>query len=192
MSLLGRVHDSQLYEDVEEYRNLTPPPGVRVFRFQAPLYYANKDVFLRSLYRAVGVEPFAELTRRKKEEKKAASSSPRQPKANGARTNGEASVQLKTELDFHTVVLDLSAVPFVDSSGVSTVKGTLKEYQDIGVAVLLASCNPSLIDALREAHVFGKNDKDMSGLLFHTVHAAVLHADAAFVESQSGLGDSEV
>ncbi|XP_029693916.1 sulfate anion transporter 1 [Takifugu rubripes] len=191
-SLLGRVHDSQLYEDVEEYRNLTPPPGVRVFRFQAPLYYANKDVFLRSLYRAVGVEPFAELTRRKKEEKKAASLSLKHQKANGAKTNGEAAVQLKTELEFHTLVLDLSAVPFVDSSGVSTVKGTLKEYKDIGVSVLLASCNASVIDAMREAQVFGKNDKDMSSLLFHTVHAAVLHANASFAESQSSLGDSEV
>lgn len=189
MSLLGRVHDSQLYEDVEEYRNLTPPPGVRVFRFQAPLYYANKDVFLRRLYGAVGVEPFAELTRRKKEQKKAASLS---LKANGAKANGEAAVNLRTALEFHTVVLDLSAVPFVDSSGVSTLKGTLKEYGDVGVGVLLASCNASVIDAMREAHMFGKNDRDMSGLLFHTVHAAVLHANASFAESQGSLGDSEV
>lgn len=113
-------------------------------------------------------------------------------KANGAKTNGEAAVKLKTELEFHTVVLDLSAVPFVDSSGVSTVKGTLKEYQDIGVSVLLASCNTSVIDAMQEVQMFGKNDKDMSSLLFHTVHAAVLHANASFAESQSSLGDSEV
>lgn len=113
-------------------------------------------------------------------------------KANGAQTNGEAAVRLKMELEFHTVVLDLSAVPFVDSSGVSTVKGTLKEYRDISVSVLLASCNTSVIDAMREAQMFGKNDKDMSSLLFHTVHAAVLHANATFAESQSSLGDSEV
>lgn len=163
-----------------------------MFRFQAPLYYANKDVFLRSLYRTVGVEPFAELTRRKKEEKKAASLSPKRQKANGAQTNGEAAVKVQTQLEFHTVVLDLSAVPFVDSSGVSTLKGTLKEYQDIGVGVLLASCNASLIDAMQQAQMFGKKDKDVGGLLFHTVHAAVLHANASFAESRSSLGDSEV
>lgn len=138
------------------------------------------------------MEPFAELTRRKKEEKKAASLSLKHQKANGAQTNGEAAVKLKTELEFHTVVLDLSAVPLVDSSGVSTVTGALKEYRDIGVSVLLASCNTPVVDAMREAQMFGKDDKDMSGLLFHTVHAAVLHANASFAESQSGPGDSEV
>lgn len=138
------------------------------------------------------MEPFVELTRRRKEEKKAASLSLKHQKANGAKTNGEAAVKLKLELEFHTVVLDLSAVPFVDSSGVGTVKGTLKEYGEIGVSVLLASCNASVIDALQGAQLFGKNGKDMSSLLFHTVHAAVLHANASHAESQSSLGDSEV
>lgn len=112
--------------------------------------------------------------------------------ANGAQANGEAVVTLKTELEFHTVVLDLSAVPFVDSSGVGTVQATLKEYEDVGVSVLLASCNTPVLDAMQKAQVFGKNDKDMSSLLFYTVHAAVLHANASFAESQLSLGGSEV
>lgn len=192
MSLLGRADDTELYEDVKEYRNLTPPPGVQVFRFQAPLYYANKDVFLKSLYRAVGVEPFLELTRRKKKQKKAAALSLKQEEASGAKSNGEAVVQVPAELRFHTIVLDCSAVPFVDSSGMSTVKGLLKEYKDIGVSVIFSGANTSVIDAMKKAQVFGKNDKDMSSLLFYTVHAAVLHANASFPEPQSSLEDSEV
>lgn len=160
---------------------------MKVFRFQAPLYYANKDVFLRSLHRAVGVEPFAELTRRRKDEKKAAALSLKHQEA-----NGEAAVRLQAELDFHAIVLDCSAVPFVDSSGVSTLKVTLKEYKDIGVSVILASCNAPVIDAMKGAQIFGENDKDVSGVLFHTVHAAVLHANASFPESGSSPGDSEV
>lgn len=192
MSLLGRAHDTELYEDVEEYRNLTPPPGVKVFRFQAPLYYANKDVFLKSLYRAVGVEPFLELMRRKKNQKKAAALSLKEEKANGAKTNRKAVVTMASELEFHTVVLDCSAVSFIDSSGMSTVKGLLKEYRDIDVSVIFSGCNASVIDAMRKAQVFGKNDKDMSSLLFYTVHAAVLHANASFTEAQSSLEDAEV
>lgn len=192
MSLLGRADETELYEDMEEYRNLTPPPGLHVFRFQAPLYYANKDVFLKSLYRAVGVEPFLELTRRKKNQKKAAALSLKQEKANGAKSNGEAVVPLQAELEFHTIVLDCSAVPFVDSSGMSMLKGLLKEYKDIGVSVIFSACKPSVIDAMRKAQVFGKNDKDMSSLLFYTVHAAVLHANASFTEPRSSLEDSQV
>lgn len=193
MSLLGRANDTELYEDVEEYKNLAPPPGVQVFRFQAPLYYANKDVFLKSLYRAVGVEPFLELTRRKKNQKKAAAAlSLKEEKTNGAKSNGETVVSLQAELRFHTIVLDCSAVPFVDSSGTSSLKGLLKEYKDIGVSVIFCGCNTSIIDAMKKAQIFGKNDKDMSSLLFYTVHAAVLHANSSFIEAQSSLEDSQV
>lgn len=177
---------------MEEYLNLTPPPGVQVFRFQAPLYYANKDVFLKSLYRAVGVEPFLELTRRKKTQKKAAALTLKQEKVNGASSNGEAAASLKVALEFHTIVLDCSAVPFMDSSGVGTVKALLKEYRDIGVGMVFSCCNAAVIDTLKEAQVFGESNKDMSSLLFYTVHAAVLHANASFTEAQSSLEESVV
>lgn len=179
VSLLGRASNSDLYEDMEEYKDLTPPPRVQVFRFQAPLYFANKDSFLKSLYKAVGVEPFLEMTKRRKAEKKAKEMSSKQAKANGDKTNGEVVVGLvQRELEFHTIVLDCSAIPFIDSTGMATFKGLVKEYKEIGVSVLLASCNTSVIDTLQKGQFFGKNDKDMSSLLFHTVHTAVLYANS--------------
>lgn len=179
MSLLGRASESEFYEDMYEYKNLVQPPRVQVFRFQAPLYYANKDVFLRSVYKTVGVEPFLEISRRRKEEKKAKLLSLRQSKENGEKNNGEVVIGLvERELDFDTLVLDCSAIPFLDSTGVSTFKGLVKEYKDIGVDVVLASCNASVIDTLQKSHFFGKGNKDMSCTLFHTVHAAVLYANS--------------
>lgn len=139
----------------------------------------------------MGVEPFLELTRRRKSEKKAAAAA-LSLKANGAKANGETAVALKTELDFHAIVVDCSAVPFVDSSGLSVVKGLLKEYKDLGVGVAFAGCNASVVDAMKKAQIFGKGDKDADGVLFHTVHAAVLHANASFAESQSSHDDSQV
>lgn len=186
VSLLGRANDTDLYEDVDEYKNLMPPPRVQVFRFQSPLYYANKDSFLRSLYKAVGVEPFLELTKRRKAEKKAKEMSSKQAKANGDKNNGEVCIGLvQRELDFHAIVLDCSAIPFIDSTGMATFKGLVKEYKEIGVSVLLANCNTSVIDTLQKGQFFGENDKDMSSVLFHAVHAAVLHAKSASAESRS-------
>uniref|UniRef100_A0A3Q1EI75 Sulfate transporter n=1 Tax=Acanthochromis polyacanthus TaxID=80966 RepID=A0A3Q1EI75_9TELE len=182
VSLLGRVNDTDLYEDLEEYKNLTPPPRVQVFRFQAPLYYANKDSFLKSLYKAVGVEPFLELTKRRKAEKKAKEMSLKQAKANGEKNNGDVTVGLvQRELEFHTIVLDCSAIPFIDSAGMATFKMLVKEYKEIGVSVLLASCSTTVIDILQKGQFFGKNDIDMSSLLFYTVHAAILYANSAAV-----------
>ncbi|KAL0596729.1 Sulfate anion transporter 1, partial [Plecturocebus cupreus] len=53
-TLLARIGDSAFYEDATEFEGLVPEPGVRVFRFAGPLYYANKDFFLRSLYSLTG------------------------------------------------------------------------------------------------------------------------------------------
>lgn len=166
-----------------------PPTGVQVFRFQAPLYYANKSSFLKSLYKAVGVEPFLEMTKRRKAEKKAKDMS----KANGDKSNGEVVVGLvQGEADFHTIVLDCSAISFIDSSGMATFKGLVKEYEEIGVSVVLASCNTSLIDTLQKGQFFGKNDKDMGGLLFHTVHDAVLQANRKSKEREGKSADTVV
>lgn len=165
---------------MDEYTNLTLPPQVQVLRFQAPLYYANKDSFLKSIYKIVGVEPFLEMTRRRKAEKKAKEMSSRQVKAGGDKNNGDVVIGLvQRELGFHAIVLDCSAMPFIDSTGMAAFKMLVKEYKEIGVSVLFASCNTSVIDTLRKGKFFGKNDEDMSSLLFHTVHAAVLHANSA-------------
>ncbi|XP_057674243.1 sulfate anion transporter 1 [Corythoichthys intestinalis] len=175
VSLLGRAGNSDLYEDMDEYQNLTPPTRVRVFRFQAPLYYANKDTFLKALHKAVGVTPFLEMTGRKKAEKKAKRT---KAEANGEANNGDVVVSLvQRELDFHTIILDCSAIPFIDSTGMSAIKGLLKEFEEIGVRVVLACCNPSLIDTLQKGQVFGQEGKDMNNTLFHTVHDAVLQVN---------------
>ncbi|KAK2818975.1 hypothetical protein Q5P01_024536 [Channa striata] len=193
VSLLGRANNTNIYEDVDEYKNLTLPPRVQVLRFQAPLYYANKDSFLKSLYKAVGVEPFLEMTMRRKAEKKAKEMSLRQAKANGDKNNGEVAIGLvQRELEFHTIVLDCSAIPFIDSAGMAAFKGLVKEYKEIGVNVLLASCNTSVIDTLQKGQFFGKNGKDMSNLLFHTVHGAVLHAISMCAAADSSPEDSSV
>lgn len=185
VSLLGRASETEFYEDMNEYKNLVQPPRVQVFRFQAPLYYANKDVFLRSVYKAVGVEPFLETARRRKAEKKAKLLSLRHTKENGEKNNGEVVIGLvERELDFDTIVLDCSTIPFLDSTGVTTFKGLVKEYKDIGVDVLLASCNTSVIDTLQKSHFFGKQNKDMSNMLFHTVHAAVLYANSNSTDTE--------
>ncbi|XP_061657227.1 sulfate anion transporter 1 isoform X3 [Syngnathoides biaculeatus] len=191
VSLLGRVSDSDLYEDAEEYQNLVLPTRVRVFRFQAPLYYANKDTFLKALYKVVGVTPFLELTRRKKAEKKAKTVSMTQAQANGERNNGDVVVALvPRELDFHAIILDCSAIPFIDSTGMAAFKGLLKEFEEIGVRVVLACCNTGLVDTLEKGEFFGKGGKDMSKMLFHTVHHAVLQTNVR--QTDNSFKDSDL
>lgn len=91
VSLLGQIEQTSDYEDMEEYDNLSPIPKVKIFRFQAPLFYANKDFFLKSLYKATALEPFLEITRRRKLEKKAREKAVKKTDSVD-QTNGDVSV----------------------------------------------------------------------------------------------------
>lgn len=120
------------------------------------------------------------MTRRRKAEKKAtkllaaksASTDDPEKYKNGALREG----LVRRELEFHTIVLDCSAIPFIDSAGLATFIGLVKDYGELGVAVLLAGCNTPVIDTLRHGAFFGEKDRDMGLRLFYTVHAAVLAA----------------
>ncbi|XP_036385672.1 sulfate anion transporter 1 [Megalops cyprinoides] len=188
VALLGQIQHTSHYEDIREYDNLLAVPKVKIFRFQAPLYYANKDNFLKCLYKAVGLEPFLEITKRKKAEKKAKEQAAKQAKGSDS-TNGDANLGLvPRDLDFHSIILDCSAISFIDTTGMLTFKMVIKDYKDIGVRVLLACCNPPVIDALKRGSVFGPGDKDMENMSFHSVHGATLFAQ----DSAATVGDLAV
>uniref|UniRef100_A0A4W4GBI1 Sulfate transporter n=1 Tax=Electrophorus electricus TaxID=8005 RepID=A0A4W4GBI1_ELEEL len=171
VSLLGQIENTNHYEDMDNYNHLVSIPKVKIFRFQAPLYYANKDFFLKSLYKAVELEPFLEKNRRKKIEKRAKD----MVTSRTDKENGDASINLiVSELEFHTIILDCSSISFIDTTGISTFKGLLKEYKEVGVNVILACCNTTVLDSLKRSSFFGPDDKEMHTLFFHTVHSAVL------------------
>ncbi|XP_006627221.2 sulfate anion transporter 1 [Lepisosteus oculatus] len=180
VAILSQIQDTVFYEDSGEYDNLLVVPKVKIFRFQAPLYYANKDFFLKSLYKAVGLEPFLEVTKRRKAEKKAKELANKQVTVNCLeKNNGDVTTSLVSqELDFHTIILDCCSIPFLDSTGIVTFKGVLKEYKEVGVSIILACCNPSVIDSLKRGGFFGTDDKDISNLSFYSVHSAVLFANS--------------
>ncbi|XP_048876325.1 sulfate anion transporter 1 isoform X1 [Brienomyrus brachyistius] len=190
VTLLGQIPNTSHYEDIKEYSDLLTLPKVKIFRFQAPLYYANKEFFLKSLYKAVDLEPFLELTKMKKAEKKMKALANKQAERKSSnKTNGDIALGLVSrELAFHTLVLDCSSIPFIDTTGMLTLKGVVKDYNGVGVQVVLACCNPTVIDSLKRGSFFGAADKDIHNLFFHTVHSAVLSAQ----DRATAVGDSSV
>lgn len=171
-SLMGQIENTTYYEDMDDYDNLEIIPKVKIFRFQAPLYYANKHFFLKSLFKAVGLEPFLERTRQKKIEKKAKNRTAKQ----NDKGNDVNCTLVESEVDFHTIILDCSSVPFIDTTGISTLKELIKEYKELDVNVILACCNTTVIDLLRRGSFFGPEDKEMERRLFHNLHSAVSFA----------------
>ncbi|KAK0137046.1 Sulfate transporter [Merluccius polli] len=75
----------------------------------------------------------------------------------------------------HSVVLDCSAVLFLDTAGVGALKEVRKDYQELGVRVLLARCSAAVLDTLARGGYTPQN-KDPEEPVFFTVEDAVRYA----------------
>ncbi|TRZ13912.1 hypothetical protein HGM15179_013210 [Zosterops borbonicus] len=165
--LLGWVAESETYESLSAYKNLQTKPGVVVFRFEAPLYYINKECFKSSLYKQTEVNPEWVKAAKKKAEKRML----REKEGGSGDKQSSIPVGLGLEaVGFHTIVIDCCAVQFLDTAGIRTLKEVCKDYGDIGVQVLLAQCNPSVRSSLLRGEFFKEGEDH---LLFHSVHQAV-------------------
>ncbi|XP_077332223.1 sulfate anion transporter 1 [Lithobates pipiens] len=187
---LSQIKDTVFYEDGNKYENLSPIPRIKIFRFEAPLYYANKGYFLRSVYKMAGMDPGLEIIRRKKIEKKHKKRKQVQDEKSMDNSDGnDIHIQLVNHnSDLKTIILDCSSISFLDTSGLNALKGLLKDYKEVQIDVLLACCNTSVIDALSRGSYFGKQNKDIRKMLFHSMHDAVQFAS----EKELTITDSTV
>ncbi|XP_059339660.1 sulfate transporter [Ammospiza nelsoni] len=165
--LLGWVAESETYESLSAYKNLQTKPGVVVFRFEAPIYYINKECFKSTLYKQTGVNPAWVKAARKKAEKRKL----KEKEEGSGDKQSSIPVDLGSEpVGFHTIVIDCCAVQFLDTAGIRTLKEVCKDYRDIDVHVLLAQCSPSVRSSLLRGEFFQEGEDQ---LLFHSVHQAV-------------------
>lgn len=201
---LGWAGNGELYEDMGRYRDLRLQPGVAVFRYEAPIYYANQALFKRKLYCAAGLNPVQEKARRRKKQEEGAASftttvgrrgsgdkkgepvsagvDALSPESTEVRV-GIREVSLLKKANFHSLVLDCSAVLFLDSAGVSALKEVRKDYGEVGVSLLLARCRPSVMESLERGGYYEEKGGHKKRVFF-TITDAVLYAQS--LSAQNG------
>lgn len=176
-SLLGLVEEVGIFESTSAYKNLQAKPGIKIFRFVAPLYYINKECFKSALYKKT-LNPILV----KAAQKKAAKRKIKKEMVTLSGIQDEVSVQLSHDpLGFHTIVIDCSAIQFLDTAGIHTLKEVRRDYEAIGIQVLLAQCNPSVKDSLARGEYFKKEDES----LFYSVSEAIAFAEEC--QNQKGI-----
>lgn len=195
---LGRATNREHYEDLSSYRGLETHPEVAVFRYEAPIYYANQSLFKKSLYKCVGFDPAKEKTRRMKLKKK---KSKHQDEVTGVRNmkaenkdackgdEVQATVNVTLMLDekasrsLHSIVIDCSAILFLDTAGVNALKEIRKDYKEFGIRVVLAQCNISVLDTLKRGGCYSDENVGSGGEnnIFFTIADAVRYAQSLSV-----------
>ncbi|XP_066522945.1 solute carrier family 26 member 3, tandem duplicate 2 [Hoplias malabaricus] len=76
-------------------------------------------------------------------------------------------------VDIHSLVLDFSAVSFIDISAMKGLKTALKEFIRVDVAVYIVACDPYIIEKLKSCRFF--DDEIRTSIFFLTLHDAMLH-----------------
>ncbi|XP_075457054.1 sulfate transporter-like isoform X2 [Ascaphus truei] len=191
-TLLGKVSGTEIYEDQFTYKELSNIPNVKIYRFDTSLYYANKDYFKTTLYTKTDVNPslVSALQKKAKKEKEAAAAQPRNrfiARFNLIKTSHrthKATEISVPQLDMHSLIIDCGGMQFIDTVGLGVLKEVRKDYEEIGVHVFLANCNPSVRRVLHDGGYFSKTSGDAELLAFHSVHDAVTFAERKFREKQ--------
>ncbi|XP_068573200.1 solute carrier family 26 member 3 isoform X2 [Cebidichthys violaceus] len=76
-------------------------------------------------------------------------------------------------VDLHSLILDFSAVSFLDISALKGLKTALKEFIHVDVDVYIVSCDACIMEKLHSCTFF---DEDiLTSMFFPTLHDAMLH-----------------
>ncbi|NXA74625.1 S26A9 protein, partial [Thryothorus ludovicianus] len=84
-------------------------------------------------------------------------------------------------ISFHTIILDMSGVCFVDLMGTKALSKLCSSYQKIGIKVFLANVHAQVYNDISTGGVFEEGGLDQSHI-FLTIHDAVLFALASIRE----------
>ncbi|XP_074530347.1 sulfate transporter [Halichoeres trimaculatus] len=176
---LGRTSTREHYEDLSSYHGLRTHPGVAVFRYSAPIYYANQSLFKKSLYKSVGLDPVEAKTQRIKFNKKNKQKGKKEAQ-NQKEDQAEAAETVTLMLNnkpqsLRSLVIDCSSVLFLDTAGVNALKEVRKDYGEVGIKVVLAQCRASVLDDLERGGYYDEKGPDggANKIIFFTIADAV-------------------
>ncbi|KRZ15482.1 Prestin [Trichinella zimbabwensis] len=165
---LGRIPKTELYRGLNAYAKAEEIPGVKIYRFDSPLFFANVEIFRQRLYECTGIDPIhqkvtGDLSKKHKNYGSMESrSTEKQPSVNSSEwpvTESKTDASLivacpSCSANLHTIIIDCSSFPFVDLMGVESMKQIYLEYKKIGIAVKFAYCKVSLRQILEKTDFF--------------------------------------
>uniref|UniRef100_A0A7E4ZQA1 STAS domain-containing protein n=1 Tax=Panagrellus redivivus TaxID=6233 RepID=A0A7E4ZQA1_PANRE len=164
---LGRIPGTCDFKGMTHYRSAEEVPGVFVFRFDAPLYFANAELFLNRLRDQMGVQPFMVTSELKKKTDKAKSERVKASKREMKKTSAALppptpettplNPEKKEEIEvvFKNSKVQRSNVPNQPEAAAPVIPD---EPQDVHVTHIVIDCSsfPYIdlmgIDALGQAH----------------------------------------
>lgn len=138
---LGKLPNTTVYRNIRQYEDAATVEGMIILRIDAPIYFANTSYVKEKL----------------REYEMLASMKP-------SSTNNLRGQELRF------VILEMSPVTSIDSTGLHALKDIVTEYKQRGIGFVLANPNRKVLESLESAGIM---DKIGFNHIFLNVHFAV-------------------
>lgn len=163
--LLGNMPGTEIYLDISRYKGVSDKisqlipflinllfqareiENIKIFKYSGCINFACHDHFKNKLYSMVGYETITEFGDKE---------------------------QTRFQEDLNSVIVDLSCVPYVDVTGMHTLKRIVEEMQKDNIEVLLVTAAPPIFEQLKKCE--RGNSFSLEFQIFPTVHDAVRYS----------------
>ncbi|XP_063447609.1 prestin-like [Mytilus trossulus] len=153
--LIGQAGNENVFLDFEKRKNVRDHESIKIFRFQAPLYFANAGQFKTQINRKV-IDPM-KLKKLSKKKTVALEMGNGQSSENSKLSedieSGMASKKL-AQSTIHYIIIDCQMISHIDLSGTSMLSQVIKEYKSVEIEIFLTNCSSVFLDTLTSAGVF--------------------------------------
>lgn len=133
--------------------------GIKIFHYCGGLNFANSGHFKLKVFKLVDVTPQKILKRRMKLAK------------NDVYGNEHVSEEV---LDLRCIIMDMSALSYVDPTGIGVLHAIADEFSLIDVAVYLAGCSWPVFERIMKCDKYAKGEHSFK--IFATIHDAVKYS----------------
>ncbi|XP_011498116.1 PREDICTED: solute carrier family 26 member 10-like [Ceratosolen solmsi marchali] len=154
--LLGHVPNTELYLDTSRYVGVAEIFGLKIFHYAGSINFVNANQLISDLRNKVGVKPSQIQKYRTKLAKKGVYVEPN---------------DFDDKITLKCIVIDMSAVSKIDSSGVRALRDIVADFSQIDVHVYLAACSGIVFDMIQKCDLLEKGE--LTCIIFATVHDAV-------------------
>ncbi|KAG7190053.1 hypothetical protein KM043_006199 [Ampulex compressa] len=158
--LLGHIPNTDFYLDLGRYKAAVEIPGLKIFHYCGTLNFANSNHLRSEVYKLVGINPQKVLKRRTKMREK------------GLYSHGN---DLEDKQELHCVIMDMSALSYIDYTSVHVLRSIVAEFAQIDVQFYLATCPSPIFETIKKCDVYtyGK----LSFKIFATIQDAVTYSE---------------
>ncbi|XP_012226376.2 prestin isoform X1 [Linepithema humile] len=156
--LLGHIPNTDLYLDLDRYKAAVEIHGVKIFHYCGTLNFGNSCYFKSIVYRLVGVCP-QEIVKRRK-----------------LRTEEGHFLDDKDAEDEHElrcVIMDMSALSYIDPSGVHALHAISEEFTRVNVEFYFVNCSSPVFEMIKKCDLYVHGA--MSLKIFATIQDAVIY-----------------